>query len=268
MCYAFDAFKPFDMLFRQTILSLSFLLMLATTMHAQDADSIKTVRHFSGSITVTNNGISFIPTFSLGKPASIFNFSLGSDKFSFEPELRFDLEGHPWSFLFWARYKMKPNKKWRINLGMHPALNFRTEIDSSNGVIKENVVTRRYLASEFAPNYFFTKNISVGLYYLYSRGLDAGTIKYTHFLTINSTFSNVKLSQKLLMKFTPQFFYLNLEGQEGFYCSESTTLSLADFPISLNAIFNKTIQSNITANKDFVWNLSLIYSFNKKYQQM
>jgi hypothetical protein len=255
-------------MFRHSIVLLSFLFVFAKTAHAQSIDSTKTARHFSGSISVTNNGISFIPTFSLGKPASIFNFSLGSDKFSFEPELRFDLEGHPWSFLFWARYKMKPNKKWRINLGMHPALNFRTEIDSSNGVIKENVVTRRYLASEFAPNYLITKNISVGLYYLYSRGLDAGTIKFTHFVTINSSFSNVKLSQKLLMKFAPQFFYLNLEGQEGFYCSESTTLSFVNFPISLNAIFNKTIQSNITANKDFVWNLSLVYSFNKKYQQL
>jgi hypothetical protein len=255
-------------MFRHSIVLLSFLFVFAKTAHAQSIDSTKTDRHFSGSISVTNNGISFIPTFSLGKPASIFNFSLGSDKFSFEPELRFDLEGRPWSFLFWARYKIKPSNKWRINLGMHPALNFRTEIDSSNGVIKENVVTRRYLASEFAPNYLITKNISVGLYYLYSRGLDAGTIKFTHFVTINSSFSNVKLSQKLLMKFAPQFFYLNLEGQEGFYCSESTTLSFVNFPISLNAIFNKTIQSNITANKDFVWNLSLVYSFNKKYQQL
>jgi len=37
------------------------------------------------------------------------------------------------------------------------------------------------------------------------------------------------------------------------------------FPISTMAIFNKTIETNIPGSKDFVWNVSLIYSFNKKY---
>ncbi len=254
--------------FRHIMLLLSFLLLFVQITFTQTVDSLKSLRHFSGTISVTNNGLSFIPTFSLGKPASIINLSVGSDKFCFEPELRFDLDARPWSFLFWFRYKMQPNKKWRINLAMHPALNFRLETDSANGGIKENLITRRYLAFEFSPNYFFTKNTSIGLYYLYSTGLDAGTIRKGHFLTINSSFSNVKLSKQFYMKFTPQFYYLNLDGQDGVYVSESTTFSKINFPVSLSAIFNKTIRSNIVGNKDFVWNVSLVYSFNKKFFKM
>ena len=37
------------------------------------------------------------------------------------------------------------------------------------------------------------------------------------------------------------------------------------FPLSVMAIFNKTIETDITTSKDFVWNLSLIYSFSKQY---
>ncbi len=250
------------------LISTCCLLFLFQNLCAQNVDSLSKMRHFSGSLSITHNGLSFIPTFSLGKPASIINLSIGSSKFNFEPELRFDLEAKPWSFLFWFRYKMQPNKKWRINIGMHPALNFRAEVDSSNGVAKENLVTRRYLATEFAPSYFLKKDISVGLYFLYSRGLDAGTLNNSFFLTLNTSFSNVEIASQFFMKFTPQVYYLNLDGQDGVYMSEATTLSKKGFPISISAIFNKTLRSNITANKDFVWNVSLVYSFQKSYYKL
>jgi hypothetical protein len=35
------------------------------------------VYHFTGNVSVTNNGFSLIPTFSLGKPALISTFSMG-----------------------------------------------------------------------------------------------------------------------------------------------------------------------------------------------
>jgi len=36
-------------------------------------------------------------------------------------------------------------------------------------------------------------------------------------------------------------------------------------PLSISSVINKIIQTKITASKNFVWNVSLIYSFNKKY---
>ena len=34
--------------------------------------------HFDGNVSITNNGFSFIPSFSLGKPATIADLSIGA----------------------------------------------------------------------------------------------------------------------------------------------------------------------------------------------
>ena len=55
---------------------LVFVLLLFTlSSFSQKTDSTKSTSHFSGSVGVTNNGISLIPTFPLGKPATILNLS-------------------------------------------------------------------------------------------------------------------------------------------------------------------------------------------------
>lgn len=250
---------------KNTGLLVFVFLLLTHFSFSQKVDSTKSISHFSGSVSVTNNGISLIPTFSLGKPATIVNLSMGKGKLSFEPELRFALEGKPWSFLFWWRYKLLKSDKFMINVGAHPALNFRTVTLPINGISNEITVVRRYLAGELSPNYLLAKNVSIGMYYLYSRGIDKDATRNTHFLTINSNFSNIKLSKQFFMKVTPQFYYLKLDEQDGLYFTASMTLAKRNFPLSISAIINKTIQTDITASKNFVWNASLIYSFNKKY---
>ena len=241
------------------------VLNLAHTSFSQKTDSTKDVFHFGGAALVTNNGISLIPTLSLGKPAAIFDIYMGKGKLSFEPEFRFALEGKPWSFLFWWRYKLIANDKFRMTLGAHPAMNFRTIIDTTNGVEKEIIVTRRYLATELAPNYWLSKNISVGIYYLYSHGLDPGTTKNTHYITANTSFSNIRITNQFLLRVSPQFYYLNLDSEDGFYFSSSLSFAMKNFPLAIASIINKTIQTDIAASKSFVWNISLVYSFNKTY---
>ena len=78
---------------------------LSYTMFSQITDTTKVVRNFGATITATNNGISLIPTFSLGKPTVMFDLSMGK-KITFEPQFRFSAEGRPWSFFFWGRYKL------------------------------------------------------------------------------------------------------------------------------------------------------------------
>ncbi len=152
-----------------------------------------------------------------------------------------------------------------MNAGAHYALNFKTTTDSLNGVTKDVTLARRYLAAELFPRYLVAKNISVGMYYLYSHGLDPGTIKNTQFVTINSNFSNIRLSKQFFMGIIPQFYYLKQDTRDGFYFSSAFSLAKRNFPVALSAIINKEIQTNILGSKDFVWNVTLIYSFNKKY---
>jgi hypothetical protein len=67
------------------------LLHLSYYSFSQQADSTRQMINLRGSVSVTNNGFSFIPSFTLGKPATVVNLSVGGKRFSFEPELRFAL---------------------------------------------------------------------------------------------------------------------------------------------------------------------------------
>lgn len=223
------------------------------------------VQHFSGSTSVTNNGISLVPSFSLGKPATLFLLSFGGERFSVDPDIRFSLNGKPWTFLFWARYKVFNEGKFRMNTGVHLGLNFRNGTLLTNSTPYEVNVVRRYLAGELAPNYFVARTVSIGAYYLYSRGVDNGTIQATHFVTLNSNFSHIPLAKQVYLRVTPQVYYLYQDGHTGEYVTASFTLAKNNFPLSLSSILNKRIRSNIPGSKDFNSNLSLVYSFNRRY---
>ncbi len=243
------------------------LLTAAITSHAQSSDSTKKISHFSGSISLTHNGISLVPTFSLGKPAAIFLLSIGRGKLTFEPDIRIALSGKPWSMLFWWRYKFVQNERFRFSVGAHPAINFRTMRLPVNGDTTNVIVARRFLAAEFVPNYIISENISVGIYYLVSRGFDIATPKHTHFLTLNTNIRNIKIGNQLLGQVIPQLYYLRQDGVDGVYITSTFNLAKRNFPVSIQSIINKEIESEIVGTKSFVWNFSVIYSFNKKYIQ-
>ena len=240
-------------------------LMFTHLSFSQKTDSTKSIIHFSGSVSVTNNGISIVPSFSLDKPAVQFNLSMRKNRFSLEPDIRFSLAGKPWSFLFWGRYKLVTTDKFNMNVGTHLGLSFKTSLLPINGDTSITTIIRRYLAGELYPRVSLTKNISVGIYYLYSHGLDAGTIGNTHFITFNTNFSNIKITDQFFMRFNPQFYYLKLDAQDGFYITSTLAVTKKNFPLSVSSTFNKIINTNITGSKNFVWNVSLVYSFSKKF---
>lgn len=235
---------------------------------SQTKDSLENRMNMSGTVTVTNNGISIVPTFSLGKPAAIFMLSVKKSRFSFDPDVRFSLSGKPWSILFWGRYQLVNKEKFRISTGSHLGLNFRRSVLPVNGDSSELNIVRRYLAGELFPRVIITRNIAVGIYYLYSHGLDRGTIGNTHFITLNSNFTHIRLSGQLFLDVNPQFYYLNLDNEDGFFLTNTVTFRKKDFPVSFSSIVNKRFRSNITGSKEIVWNVSLNYSFNNKYVRL
>jgi hypothetical protein len=241
------------------------LLNLTCVSFSQTTDSTKVSGHFGGAVTVTNNGISFIPNFTLGKPAAIFDMSVGKRKLSFEPQFRFALTGKPWSFIFWWRYKLLNTGKFLINIGAHPSVTFKTKSFLIDGVPTETIVANRYLAGEISPGYLISKNAGIGIYYFYGYGLDKDVIKNTHMLAFRTNFNNIRLTKQLFTRFNPQVYYLKMADNDGFYFSSSLTLYKRNFPVSVSALINKTIQTEIPAGKNLLWNVSLIYSFNKEY---
>ena len=237
---------------------LLFCIFFTSLIFSQEATKS---RSFSGATTITNNGISLLPTFSLGKPAAIFDFSIKGKKWSFDPQLRFSLEGKPWSFIFWGRYKAVNDSRFKLSFGAHPAIAFKQEkIQLLNGDFKTIMNAYRYTATEIAPSFTLSKNCSIGMYYLYSHGWDPGTTLNTHFITLNSTISNLKLVKGIDLKVQPQLYYLKMDSKEGYYFSSTMTLSTPLIPLTLSSIVNKAIATSISG-KDSIWNLSLSYSY-------
>jgi len=190
---------------------------------------------------------------------------LGKRNLTFEPQLRFALEGRPWSFLFWWRYKLVKAGKFRITIGAHPALSFKTTATETGGVTEKTTKVYRYLAAELSPSYLLSKNASIGMYYLYSRGIEKILTRNTNLVAVRGNISNIKISNQLFLGLYPQIYYLNMDEHNGFYLNSSITLAKSNFPVSLSAMFNKRIKSDIPADNDFIWNVSLRYAFNQEY---
>ena len=233
-------------------------ILFTTAVFSQETAKIRT---FSGAITATNNGISTFPNLSLGKPAAIFDFSVGSKRWSFDPQLRFSMQGKPWTFIFWGRYKVVNDEKFKFTIGAHPAFSFKEEnVLALNGDSKTVMNVYRYAAAEFVPNVILSKNFSVGLYYLYSHGVDPGTTTNSHFIKLNTAISNIKLSEGSFLKWQPQAYYLKMDSREGYYASSVLTLTTKNCPFAVSSIMNKIIKSEIPGD-DFVWNVSLVYNY-------
>ena len=240
------------------------ILHLSLFAFGQTTDSTKTPAFFSGVITATNNGISLLPNFSLNKPAALFDLSMGKGRLSFDPMFRFGMDGKPWAFVFWGRYKLIQNAKFNMGIGAHPSFVFRTVTSTVNGVTNESITTQRYVAWEIAPTYVLNKKVNIGLYYLGSHGLTKDIIQYTTFLTVRSTISHLNLSKGFSLTLMPQLYYLKMDKKTGTYVNGTVILSKKNFPLSLSSIVSQAIDTEIVGN-EFVWNIGLNYNFNQKY---
>ena len=104
------------------------------------------------------------------------------------------------------------------------------------------------------------------MYYLKGYGFQDDAVRNTDFLTLNCKFNDIRLSKKLFLYFYPQLYYLKMDDTQGFYFSSAQGLSIKDFPLSFQSIINQPIESDVVGGQDFVWNLSLIYSFGNQYR--
>ncbi|HOY11993.1 MAG TPA: hypothetical protein PLY70_02590 [Saprospiraceae bacterium] len=250
---------------RSIILSFGMIIS-SLSAYAQKTDSTQTPTFLRGQITATNNGVSLIPTFSLGKPAVLFDLNIGKGRLSFDPMIRFGLNGKPWSFIFWWRYKLIQDKKFNLGLGAHPSFVFRDVSVVENGLTKNVLTAQRYFAWEISPMYVFSKNANLGLYYLGSRGLTKDIVQITTFLALRSVM-NLNVANNFTLGLIPQVYYLRMDDKDGSYVNTTVNLYKRNFPISLNFIASKAIKTEITG-KDFLWSVGLVYNLNKKYQKL
>lgn len=233
---------------------------------AQTTDSTQTPSFFRGQINATNNGISLIPTFSLGKPAVLFDLNIGKGRLSFDPMIRFGMNGKPWTFVFWWRYKLIQQKKFTFGFGVHPSVVFRDVSVVNDGVTKDYLVAQRYFAWEASPTYIINKNTSLGLYYLGSKGLTKDIVQNTTFVALRSVI-NLNMSNNFNLGLIPQAYYLKMDDKDGTYVNATINLYRKNFPVSLSAIVSKAIKTEI-AGKDFLWSVGVVYNINSNYKKL
>lgn len=247
---------------------LVFAISATTALSdAQTTDSTRVASTFGGNITLTTKGISTIPNFTLGKPAAIFELSMGRKKVFFEPQFRFGLNGKPWSFIFWWRYRLIRSEKLQFTVGAHPAITFKTRSLIINGQSKDFILADRYLAAEAIPSWLISNNVSVGLHYLYSRGLENDITQNTHFISLRSSISNINITDHYSLRFNPQIYYLIMDERDGIYVNSTVTLIRQGFPLYLSSQINTSLTTDIPNDMKILWNISLVYAFGKEYIQ-
>lgn len=240
---------------------------LPTFLFAQETDTTTASLIIAGKIDVTNNGFSFVPAFSLGEPAAIVDLSVRWKRFSFEPQFRSSLKGKPWSYIFIYRYKIITDKKFQFTIGAQlPSMVFTDKTTTSGGITSTSLAANRFIVGELITSYSINTKVNIGMFYLYSHGVQEDTFQDGHFLSLRAAFSKIKLSKQFQMNFAPQLFYLRLDENDGYYFSGNLSIEKTNFPISIGSMMYKAFRTDV-AGKDFDWNISLIYSFNKTFTQ-
>jgi len=243
------------------------VLVFSSIFHLQAQEKTTPTGQFGGVITATNNGVSIIPSFTLGRPALLFDLSLSGERFSFDPMLRFGMDGKPWSFVFWGRYKAIKDKPFTLTVGAHPAFIFQERIVKVNGREETMFVSQRFLAMEIAPMYKFSNRLSMGLYYLRGHGFNPIPPDNSNFIALNTVISGIPVGGGFNMRINPQLFYLKVDDDSGTYATSNVTLSKPGFPIGFQGFVNQKIKSNI-AGDDFIWSVGLLYIFSTPYKKV
>ncbi len=251
-------------------LTLLLFVLCQLSISAQQQLAYSTAREplvFSGSLAMSSNGFSIVPTFSLNSPAAMIWLSWKKDKFSIDPDIRLTPNAKKGSMIFWFRYHAVKTNRYSLRIGGHPAMNFQIREIQEGSATTSISQMRRFLAWEVAQNLNLGKNWQTGIYYLQANGLQNDGAKTSHYLALNLAVNRIKLGPKLRLSVAPSIYYLYLDKAHGEYFSGVVALSHTAWPFSIQHAFSKTLASNIPGNKDFIWNVSVHYNFRVSYRR-
>jgi hypothetical protein len=245
----------------QQVLFFFILLNLPSGVFSQQKDTVKQIEPLkaTANIQVTDNGISLFPNLSLGKPAVILSLMVGKKNIFFEPELRWRINGMPWSYIFWLRYRPKKTEHFSWHIGAHPSYVVRDNEVTVAGQLTNRWVAQRNAAVEIVPVWHYSPKFSVGFHVLTSKGLDAayGNQK-SLYLSLQPRFPKIDICKGYYLGFFPQLFHLKLDAKEGTYYSHIVSFNKKNLPFYISSIFTAKIKSTI-AGDNFIYNVGLNY---------
>ncbi|GAB4025770.1 hypothetical protein [Spirosoma gilvum] len=251
------------------IVSTTLLLAFSSiTGFGQTTDSTQSVSTFSGSVGLTNNGFSIVPTFSLNNPALIMNLYWRRKRFSFDPDIRLVPDASKGGFIFWLRYRLIEQKRFSLRVGVHPAFSLVKKIISENGTDHEITEMLRFAAAEVVPNYQITPNWSIGAVYLHGSGLQNHGPQNTNVFFLNNVVSNIRLGGDFRLTLVPTVYLLYVDSSQGSYFTGTAIFAKKGIPFTAQGTINQTFTSNVPGNQDFMWNVMLAYYFSKTFRHV
>ena len=243
------------------------LLFIFISFHgiSQSTDSTKSKSldkiAVNGTISVTNNGFSFIPAFTLDAPATLAFVTLSKKKLSFSLQARFAIDGRPWSTAYITKYKLLSDEKNDLSISLQfPATAFVKKTIMDNGVESTIIEAQQGFSPEIDYSRVLSSKVMLGVSYLRYEAIGNIFPKHGNYTSIWANVENLKVSKKSSLSLNQQLFYLTIDGFDGWYTAGNLSLTREKCPFSLSSMFFKTIQSNI-GGKDFNWNVSLNYHF-------
>jgi len=252
----------------QVVPTLSGLTVEPEERSGRLADSTEAITTFSGSVGITNNGFSIIPTFSLNSPAAIMNFYWRRGRFSFDPDIRLVPDASKGGVIFWFRYRLVEQKKFTLRVGVHPAFSLVRRTVSDSGTNREITEMLRFAAGEVVPSYQITPNWGVSAVYLNGNGLQNYGPQRTHVLFLNNSIANINLGGDVRLQLLPTVFFLFLDRHRGSYFTGTAILSKKALPCTLQSTINQTLTSDIPGNQRFMWNVMVAYNFSKTFKRI
>jgi hypothetical protein len=247
-------------------ISLLFLVIISQNLFAQNEDSSALkISNFTAAVTIQSKGISTIPNLTLGKPAIIFDMKLGR-KLTFEPQFRFAIDGKPWAMVFWWRYYETISDKFKVTYSTNYSFSYKSiKSYTLSGTSQEMIRTTRYLVGAVEPNYRISKYFGVGMYFFYNYGIESFITKNTYMISFRPTFSNIPISKNVVAMVAPEIYSLIMDRNNGVFFNSRFLISKKNFPLAISGLINKPMKSSIPSEYDFLWNVGLSYTFNKKF---
>ena len=245
------------------------LILIPNLILSQSNDEF----YIKGNIKVDNNGVDWVPLYTLGEPALSASFSLGNDRFSINPNFRYELDGlQPWAVDIIWNYKLINKGKIHVDIGAFlPGASFqRIEVDEDK---LPDIIIQPRVTTLTTTKVTYRFNDNFGLSLLYYEGfnlkkvnedqLDGGRMFF-----LQPELNKIQLNDKFHINWLPQLYTIHINADKsyyGFLAASTLQVGFKDFPLSIVSIVNKSIDFGNLTGKKFDYSFGINYFFDLNF---
>ncbi|CAI8350388.1 MAG: hypothetical protein EVA41_03880 [Flavobacteriales bacterium] len=248
---------------------LSLLILIPSLIFSQSNEDF----YINGNIKVDNNGVDWIPLYTLGEPALSGSFSIGNDRFSINPNFRYELDGlQPWAVDIIWNYKLKNKGKFNIDIGaFFPGASFqRIEVDEEK---LPDIIIQPWVTTLTTTKLTYRFNDSFGLSFLYYEGFNLKKVNDDQFdggrmFFLQPEIKQFNLTNKIKINWLPQLYTIHISADKsyyGFLAASTLQIGFKDFPLSIVNIVNQSIDFGNLTGKKFDYSFGINYFFELNF---